>query len=139
MRRRLRLAVSAPAIQRDLQMEGQYSALLVFFASGMASLVSAAIGGPISAWAFDLSMRQGLLMWWTGEWMNAMVLLPFLLALPSARSSGAKQERQSWALKLLPALAVVGLEMTSYMVGNKVGSLVFSLPALLWCALSYRS
>ncbi|QMV75414.1 diguanylate cyclase [Comamonas piscis] len=124
--------------QRDLQMEGQYSALLVFFASGMASLASAAIGGPVSVWAFGLSLTQGLLMWWTGEWMNAMMLLPFLLALPSARTAVTAKERRSWALKFLPALAVVGLEITSYMVGNKVGSLVFSLPALLWCALSYR-
>src|SRR5690606_20520551 len=35
---------------RDLQMEGQYSALLVFYASGVAALVSAIIGGPISAY-----------------------------------------------------------------------------------------
>lgn len=124
--------------QRDLQMEGQYSALLVFFASGMASLASALIGGPISAWAFELSVTQAVVMWWTGEWMNAMVLLPFLLALPSARSAAAAQERRVWALKMLPALAVVVLETSSYLVGNKVGSLVFSLPALLWCALSYR-
>jgi len=52
--------------QRDLQMEGQYSALLVFFASGMASLASALIGGPISAWAFELSVTQAVVMWWTG-------------------------------------------------------------------------
>lgn len=124
--------------ERDLQMEGQYSALLIFFASGVAALASASIGGPVSAWAFELSLLQGLMMWWTGEWMNAMILLPFLLALPSARKQATGQERMPWALKFLPALAVVGLEMTSYMVGNKVGSLVFSLPALLWCALSYR-
>lgn len=124
--------------ERDLQMEGQYSALQVFFASGVAALASACIGGPVSAWAFELSLIQGLMMWWTGEWMNAMILLPFLLALPSARKAVTGQERMPWALKLLPVLAVVGLEMTSYMVGNKVGSLVFSLPALLWCALSYR-
>lgn len=124
--------------ERDLRMEGQYSALLIFFASGVATLASAAIGGPISAWAFDMSLVQGLMMWWTGEWMNAMILLPFLLALPLVRHTTKSHERMSWVLKCLPALAVVGLEMTSYLVGNKVGSLVFSLPALLWCALSYR-
>jgi diguanylate cyclase (GGDEF)-like protein len=124
--------------ERDLQMEGQYSALQIFFASGVAAMASACIGGTVSAWAFELSLAQGLLMWWTGEWMNAMILLPFLLALPSARKAVAAQDRMPLALQFLPVLAVVGLEMTSYMVGNKVGSLVFSLPALLWCALSYR-
>ena len=122
---------------RNLQMEGQYSALLVFYASGVASLVSALIGAPISAYAFNIPMLKALVMWGTGEWMNAMIILPFMLALPTAQSSRKLWLSEHWPALALPALAVVVLESASYLVGNKVGSLVFSLPALLWCALSY--
>ena len=122
---------------RNLQMEGQYSALLVFYASGVASLVSAIIGTPISIYAFDVPFLKALLMWSTGEWMNAMIILPFLLALPTAQSNRKLWTSEHWPALALPALAVVLLESASYLVGNKVGSLVFSLPALLWCALTY--
>lgn len=124
--------------ERDLQMEGQFSALLVFYGSGVATTVSAAIGGPISAYAFSVPLLQGTLMWWTGEWMNAMILLPFLLALPTARKATLAQEALPIAARVLPVAAVVVLEAASYTVVGKVGALAFSLPALLWCALSYR-
>lgn len=124
--------------ERDLQMEGQFSALLVFYGSGVATTVSAAIGGPISAYAFSASLLQSTLMWWTGEWMNAMILLPFLLALPTVRKTTLPQEALSLPTLVLPVAAVVVLEAASYTVGDKIGALSFSLPALLWCALSYR-
>lgn len=125
--------------ERNLLMEGQYSALMVFFASGVAALVSAAIGGPIGAYAFNAEVIKSLLMWWTGEWMNAMILLPFLLALPTASKlrSQATPASLSGPMVLMPLIAVFLLEAASYTVGSKVGSLVFSLPALLWCALAY--
>ncbi len=124
--------------KRDLQMEGQFSALLVLYGSGVAATVSAAIGGPVSAYAFSVPLLKGTMMWWTGEWMNAMILLPFLLALPSARKATLPQEALPLPAVVLPAVAVVALEAASYAVGAKIGSLAFSLPALLWCALSYR-
>ena len=124
--------------ERDLQMEGQFSALLVFYGSGVATTVSAAIGGPISAYAFSASLLQSTLMWWTGEWMNAMILLPFLLALPTVRKTTLPQEALPLPTLVLPVAAVVVLEAASYTVGDKIGALSFSLPALLWCALSYR-
>ncbi len=122
---------------RNLQMEGQYSALLVFYASGVAALASSLIGAPISAYAFDVPLAKALLMWGTGEWMNAMIILPFLLALPTIQNKRQALSSEHWPALALPALAVVLLESASYLVGNKVGSLVFSLPALLWCALTY--
>ncbi|MEG0920264.1 MAG: diguanylate cyclase [Comamonas sp.] len=121
----------------NLQMEGQYSALLVFYASGVASLVSSVIGAPISSYAFDVPIAKALLMWGTGEWMNAMILLPFFLALPTAHSNRFSWSSEHLPALVLPALAVVLLEAASYTVGSKVGSLAFSLPALLWCALTY--
>ena len=124
--------------ERNLQMEGQYSALLVFYASGVAALISASIGAPISMYAFNIPVIKALLMWWTGEWMNAMILLPFLLALPTARKTALPHDKAQGLALALPLLAVIILEGASYTVSDKVGSLVFSLPALLWCALTYR-
>ncbi|MFG5777153.1 diguanylate cyclase [Comamonas sp. J-3] len=124
--------------ERDLQMEGQYSGLLVFYGSGVASIVSALLGGTISVYAFNIPLVKGLVMWWTGEWMNAMIILPFLLALPTVRKTALPHDRAQGLALVLPVVAVVLLEAASYTVGSKVGSLVFSLPALIWCALTYR-
>lgn len=123
--------------ERTLQMEGQYSALLVLYGSGVASFVSAAIGGPISAYVFDAPMVQAMVMWWSSEWMNAMIMLPFLLALPTARHCNLQRLAERWRPLALPVLAVVLFEAASHTMGNKMGALAFSLPALLWCALTY--
>ena len=124
--------------ERDLHMQGQYSGLLVFYGSGIAALVSAVIGAPISTYMFDTSLSKTFLLWFSGEWLNAMVLLPTMLALPTWKKIDWTQLRTQWPLLTLPAIAVALLEAASYTVGDKVGSLVFSLPALLWCALTYR-
>lgn len=119
-----------------LRMRSQSSALMVFFGSGVASLVSGIIGAPISAHFFGTPLYTALYMWCSGEWANAMILLPFLLALPSRLPSApARPRRKRW--NIVPVLAAVLLEIGSYFMGG-FGTLAFSLPALLWCALSYR-
>lgn len=119
-----------------LRMRSQSSALMVFFGSGVAALVSGLIGAPISAHFLGTPLYTTLYMWCSGEWANAMILLPFMLALPSRLPSApTRPRRKRW--NILPMLAAVLLEIGSYFMGG-FGTLAFSLPALLWCALSYR-
>ena len=118
-------------------MQRQASALLLFLGCGTASLVSACIGGPVLSAAFEMPPLKAFSMWISSEWMNYMVVLPPLLAWPTRKLSQRPSDSRPSPLKVLPLLAVIALEAISYWLGGP-GALAFSLPALLWCALSYR-
>ena len=123
--------------RKTLHMQGQYSALVLLFGSGVAALVSAAIGGPVAHSAFNAPLMQGFVMWWVSEWMNHMMLLPLLMALPSKQLPPLPSKAPVWPWHAMPVLTAAALEVASYVIGGP-GALTFSLPALLWCALTYR-
>lgn len=122
---------------KALLIQRQSSALLLFLGCGMASLVSAALGSPVITAIFQTPALQAFSMWFTAEWLNYMILLPPLMAWPTRKLQHSGSENLFPLLRAVPLLMVVGLEITSYWLGGP-GALVFSLPALLWCALSYR-
>ena len=118
-------------------MQRQSSALLLFVGAGLASMVAATIGTPVLGAAFHTPAGKAFSMWLSSEWMNYMILLPSILALPTRNLPRPTGERFPPLLQAMPLLMVVVLELISYWMGGP-GALVFSLPALLWCALSYR-
>lgn len=117
-------------------MKHQSSAFLIFIGSGCAALASTFIATPVLTTLFKTPLLQAFSMWFSGEWINYMICLPPLLALSTRKllhpSSGTSKR-----LKILPLVLVVISEIGSYWLGGP-GALAFSLPALLWCAVSYR-
>lgn len=120
-----------------LFMQRQSSALLLFMGSGLSALTSAAIGAPVLTAIFNTPPWQAFSMWFGGEWLNYMIFLPVILAWPTRKLPDQHSDSHRPLLRAMPALAVIALELTSYWLGGP-GALAFSLPALLWCALSYR-
>ena len=123
--------------QETICMQRQSSALLLFVGAGLASIVAAAMGTPVLAAAFHTPPGKAFSMWLSSEWMNYMILLPSILAWPTRSLPRPASEKLFPLLQAMPVLMVVVLELISYWMGGP-GALVFSLPALLWCALSYR-
>lgn len=122
-----------------LFMQRQSSALLLFMGSGLAAFVAAAMGAPVLAASFNTPLWQAFSMWFSSEWFNYMVFLPVILSWPTrkialTREPSSKTHR---LLRAMPMLSVVALEVLSYWLGGP-GALAFSLPALLWSALTYR-
>lgn len=120
-----------------LFMQRQSSALLLFMGTGLSALTSAAIGGPVLTVFFNTPPLQAFSMWFGGEWLNYMIFLPMILGWPTRKLGGPDSDRRHPLLRAMPVFAVIALELTSYGLGGP-GALAFSLPALLWCALSYR-
>ena len=118
-------------------MQRQASALLLFVGAGLASIVGATMGTPVLVAAFHTPPGKAFSMWLSSEWMNYMILLPSILAWPTRKLPRPVGEKLTPFLRTMPLLMVVVLELSSYWMGGP-GALVFSLPALLWCALSYR-
>lgn len=120
-----------------LFMQRQSSALLLFMGSGLAALVAAAMGGPVLSASFNTPPWQAFSMWFSGEWFNYMVFLPIILSWPTRNLTRTPKDKVHRLLLAAPVLSVVALEVASYWLGGP-GALAFSLPALLWCALTYR-
>lgn len=66
-----------------------------------------------------------------------MMFLPIVLAWPTRKQPVGHLGEPSPLRRILPLLSVIALEAISYWIKGP-GSLAFSLPALIWCALSYR-
>lgn len=120
-----------------LFMQRQSSALLLFVGSGMGALAAAILGGPVVTAVFGTPHWQAFSMWLSSEWLNYMTFLPIVLAWPTRKQPAPNWTEPSPMRRVLPLLSVIALEAISYWIKGP-GSLAFSLPALIWCALSYR-
>jgi diguanylate cyclase (GGDEF)-like protein len=125
--------------KRTLQFRRHRSALYVFVASAAAALVGAAFGGPAGPVLFNAPYITTTVLWFAGELMNFMLLLPVILTAPTQwrnlRKPQSDASRPWWYF--LPMLSVFAAELASFWVGGP-GAMTFPVPALLWCALTYR-
>lgn len=120
-----------------LFMQRQSSALRLFVGSGMGALAAAILGGPVVTAVFGTPHWQAFSMWLSSEWLNYMIFLPIVLAWPTRKQAVPNWTEPTPMRRVLPLLCVIALETLSYWIKGP-GSLAFSLPALIWCALSYR-
>ena len=120
-----------------LFMQRQSSALLLFVGSGLGALTAALLGAPVLSAVFGTPHWQAFSMWLSSEWLNYMMFLPIVLAWPTRKQPAGHLGESSPLRRILPLLSVIALEAISYWIKGP-GSLAFSLPALIWCALSYR-
>ena len=80
-------------------------------------------------------------LWWTGEMVNYIVVLPLVLALPRIKDmqylfKNRRQKRHHFSYFLPAATVVLCVIITNIFSGP--GALLYPLAALIWAALTYR-
>jgi len=130
------LPVRAPALSRPVSM------LWVLLACAIAATASALTGFVSAPSVLGIDLASGFGFWFSAELANYMILLPVLLLAPAPRQlwsgvpSGLAALRRR-PVALLPLATLVASAVLAITLGGP-GTIAFPVPALLWCALSYR-
>ncbi|MDR2324553.1 MAG: diguanylate cyclase [Acidovorax sp.] len=124
------------------RMQSQHSVLILFVAVLAAACASALVAGGTGPVLFQADLWVSLSMWFSGELQSNMLILPVLLALPRCRAFDLSVCIPARALRRLgvqaaPLAAVIASTAAALEVGG-ADSLPVVIPALLWCAISYR-
>jgi len=107
----------------------------IFPASIVGAAACAMVGALISPSFFHGDMFKAWFSWFSEQMSTAILLLPAVISLPKRddlRQMLTLTFNSSW----LPLIALVVTTVVGIWVGGG-GSLLFPLPALLWCAISY--
>lgn len=128
--------------REDLGLQRAQSMLRVLMVCAGAALAAALSGCLIARSVIGADLLQAIGIWFSAELVSYVALVPMVLLLPSPRTLG-----QVWREPLarflhepghrLPALALLATVLLGVAVGGP-GAIAFPVPALLWCALSYR-
>lgn len=110
----------------------------------IASLAAGLVGMLINPLLFQGAPVDGLLIWFTAELVDYLVILPVILTMPAWRGLGSlrrKQRRRGAGprmqlLTVAPALTLF-LGGVLGMVISGPGAVSYLVPGLLWCALAY--
>lgn len=124
----------------DRRLRQPRSVLVLFLICIAASAVAGIVGGIANPVLFDKSVTTGWTFWFAAELANYLAILPVILSAPSIRSRDvfAWRPARSYQFAIfLPALSLALSVMLALAIGGP-GSVAFPIPALLWCALSYR-
>lgn len=116
----------------DLRLERVHSVLRILAGLLPACFVAAAIGAVMVVVEFHGSAAQTMLTWPASELVNYLVVLPVLLTF---RRSDA-QPRNAAGYPVWPALVLV-VSCVAAVQFDGPGSIMFPMPALLLCALTY--
>ncbi len=122
-----------------LGLRRQTSTLYLFAGCALAAAGSTLVGADTGAQLFRNSWSQTALMWFSTELMNFVLIVPLILSAPGRGQAFWPRIASARAalLLLLPLLSVIAAEYAAITLGGP-GALAFTVPALLWCALSYR-
>jgi len=113
------------------------SVLYLFGACMLASLTSALLGSTVTLGSFDHDYVPSFTIWLAAEFSGYMLILPLLLAAPDGWPWRWRPDwRQHGWQGILPLLTLVALQAFATWYGGP-GSLGFSMPALVWCAMAY--
>ncbi|MEN5015847.1 diguanylate cyclase [Erwinia sp. Eh17-17] len=109
--------------------------LHVFPASLLGAAVCALAGALVSERYFADELLKAWFSWFSEQMSTSILLLPLVISLPRrdelVQLAGALRDST-----VLPLVALLVTTVTGTWVGG-AGSLLFPLPALLWCAISY--
>lgn len=109
--------------------------VLVMAVASAGTAVGGTVGGPL---LFGLSVVDSALLWWSTEMVNYAIVVPLVLALAGTsewRILSRHRRLAVWQAAALGLLCVcTGL---ATWIGGP-GALVLPLPALIWCAVSFR-
>lgn len=107
----------------------------VFPASVVGAAVCAVIGSVASQHYFHDDLVQGWISWFCEQVSTSILLLPVMITLP--RSDEINELlRECRQVSPLPLISL-GVSIAAGISVGGGGSLIFPLPALMWCAVSY--
>ncbi|QIL83195.1 diguanylate cyclase [Diaphorobacter sp. HDW4A] len=122
-------------------LRGTLSALFLLCGCVVQAAGESLVGFPATPFLFGGTSAGALFMWFTSALMCSMLMLPIVLSAPSL----AQIRRFDWRecasrfdyLHLAPLITLIACETAAVLIGGP-GSLVFGVPALIWCALRYQ-
>jgi diguanylate cyclase (GGDEF)-like protein len=126
---------------RDLQLRRVHSVSRIFACLVPASFAAAVGGAVLVKVQFGGSALQALLTWPASELVNYLIILPAMLSLSAPNSEATSpvpgptrvRRRHMWPVAALATSCLVAV------VFDGPGSIMFPMPALLLCALTYRT
>lgn len=134
----------------DLALQRPLSVFYILLISVAAAFAAAAVGCWSEPVLFQGSVADGWVTWFTGEIAQNIAILPVVLTAPANLLARLRMRRRDngpplWyaslrrvtLLRLAPFLALLATLMLCLLIGGP-GTPAFPIPALLWCALSYR-
>ncbi|UWS30774.1 GGDEF domain-containing protein [Erwinia pyrifoliae] len=109
--------------------------LHLFPASLLGAAACAVVGAVVSQHYFDDDLVKAWSSWFSEQMSTSILLLPLMISLPRRQQLPqlAAALRDS---SVLPLLTLIVTIVSAIWLGGG-GSLLFPLPALLWCAISY--
>lgn len=112
--------------------------LHIAVASLLSACASAVVGAPAVHLLFDTSLWHATVRWVAGELFNLLLIVPLVIAAPRGWV-GRWQLSEIFppaTRQLLPVFVLILSEAISYFFTG-AGTLGFSIPALIWCAMIY--
>ncbi|KQN56621.1 GGDEF domain-containing protein [Erwinia sp. Leaf53] len=107
----------------------------VFPASMIGAAACAVLGAIVSERYFHDELFKALFSWFSEQLSTSLLLLPLVISLPR-RDELKEMKKVRQESSLLPVVTLVITTVAGIWVGGGA-SLLFPLPALLWCAISY--
>ena len=125
----------------DRRMRRPRSVLFLFAICFASATASAFTGGGVARVLFGRDLLSAIEFWLVSELVNNIIILPVILTLPDQPITALRdfvgRRSAEWATaKSAPLIALLASAACSVAMGGP-GSIAFSVPALLWCALSY--
>lgn len=113
------------------------SVFYLLFAVGAAAIFAGIIGSTLVGPLFyDPTAVGSFRYWFSVELLNQLAFLPMILSFPEGRE-WERQPPQPTLHDQAPIIVLVLSAVTGFFFGG-MGALAFPVPALLWCAISYR-
>ncbi|MGK2285837.1 diguanylate cyclase [Pedomonas sp. V897] len=127
--------------EEDRRLRRPMSMLRFFLICVSAATGAALIGCGLAPGLLDRSVLTGLVYWFTAELINYTILLPVLLTMDLETIRGLPDPlRRPWkeVVRHLAPLASLCASVAAAIVVGGPGAIAFSVPALLWCSMTYR-
>ena len=124
----------------DVRLRRPTSIVYLLLITMAASLAAGLVGALVNPLLFKGDMLYGLGFWFASELVNYMAILPVILTLPPLAVLAQwridfYRPSISWA-NMLPLLSFLATLLLALLIEGP-GSIVFPVPALLWCAVTY--
>ena len=125
--------------EEDRRLRRQLSVLYLLAICAAAAAVAAITGGGAARILFSRDFATGFEFWFVTELVNSLIILPAILTFPGRAQAAAELSPRHWASswgRAAPLLTLVVSAAGAVLIGGP-GAIAFTVPALIWCALSY--